>query len=90
MNATIPEATVASSKGSTGSALVRLTTYVPVEVLAQVNALAERDGRTRANTARHLLESWLRAHPVTASSLPRPLNFAVALGPTGYDEEMNQ
>lgn len=66
---------------------MRLTTYVPVEVLAQVDVLADRERCTRANTARRLLESWLSAHPVTASDLPRPLNLAAALGPTGYDEE---
>jgi hypothetical protein len=88
MNATIWEATVASSKGSTGSTLVRLTTYVPAEVLAQVDALAGQERRTRANTARRLLENWLLVHPVTANPLPRPLNLAAALGPTGFDADL--
>lgn len=79
---------MANSRSSRGSGLVRLTTYVPVEVLTQVDALAYREKRTRANTARRLLESWLRANPVTSNDLPRPLNLAAALGPTGFDEEV--
>ncbi|MER6374858.1 hypothetical protein ABT255_42350 [Streptomyces mirabilis] len=76
---------MASTSGSTGRVLVRLTTYVPVEVRDQVDAWADRENRTRANVARLLLEHWLSAHPapVDASSL----DFAAASGPTGYDDE---
>ncbi|GGX94666.1 ribbon-helix-helix domain-containing protein [Streptomyces anandii] len=78
---------MANSRGSTGSGLVRLTTYVPVEVRDQVDAWAASEKRTRANAARRLLENWLSAHPAPGVAPRRALNFAAALGPTGLVDE---
>ncbi len=70
-----------------GSVLVRLTTYVPVEVRDQVDAWAASERRTRANVTRHLLETWLRAHPAPADASRRVSSFAAAVASTGYDAD---
>jgi len=70
-----------TTDGNAGHVLVRLTTYVPVEVRDQVDAWAVREKRTRANLTRRLLENWLSAHPAP----PCAFNLAAAVGPTGFD-----
>lgn len=72
---------MADTTDGAGHVLVRLTTYVPVEVRDQVDAWAVREKRTRANLTRRLLENWLSAHPA-----PRCVfNRAAAVCPTGFD-----
>lgn len=46
-----------------GSVLVRLTTYVPVELRNRIDAQAERENRTRANLTRRLLAEWASEVP---------------------------
>lgn len=76
------------TSGSTGNVLVRLTTYVPIEVRDQVDAWANREKRTRANAARHFLESWLLTHPAPADAPSRVLNVVAAVGPTGFGDDL--
>ncbi len=46
-----------------GHVLVRLTTYVPVELRDRIDAEAERENRTRASLARRLLAEWASESP---------------------------
>ncbi|GAX52847.1 hypothetical protein [Streptomyces olivochromogenes] len=63
MNATTSEVMATNTTDGAGSVLVRLTTYVPVELRNRIDAQAERENRTRANLTRRLLAEWASEVP---------------------------
>lgn len=54
---------MADTADGAGLVLVRLTTYVPVELRDRIDAEAERENRTRASLARRLLAEWASESP---------------------------
>ncbi|MGW4981953.1 hypothetical protein [Streptomyces mirabilis] len=63
MNATTGGVMATNTTDGAGSVLVRLTTYVPVELRNRIDAQAERENRTRANLTRRLLAEWASEVP---------------------------
>jgi len=49
---------MADTTNGAGRVLVRLTTYVPVEVRDRIDAQANHENRTRASLTRRLLAEW--------------------------------